>query len=113
VGHVRIGRHALIGSKVVIIDHDHGSLDAGFAEQRHVPPAQRPLVSKGDIRIGDNVWLGDNVVVLSGVSIGDGCVVGANSVVRTDLPAAAVCAGIPARVIRTHEGLADPASDRA
>ena len=101
VGPVRIGRGVLIGSKVIVIDHSHGHLGREHDRERHVAPALRPLSSRGEISIGDNVWLGDNVVVLGGARIGDGCVVGANSLVSGELPAGTICAGNPARVLRS------------
>ena len=52
------------------------------------------------IKIGNNVWLGGNVSVLSGVSIGDNTVIGAGSVVTKDIPANVIAAGNPCRVIR-------------
>ncbi|MFC6315244.1 sugar O-acetyltransferase [Lapidilactobacillus achengensis] len=52
------------------------------------------------ITIGDNVWLGGNVVVCPGVTIGSNVVVGAGAVVTKDLPDNVVAAGVPARVIR-------------
>lgn len=52
------------------------------------------------IRIGNNVWLGGNVVVLPGVTIGDNVVVGAGSVVTKDLPANSLALGNPCRVVR-------------
>ena len=72
-----------------------------------------------DITIGDDVWLGARVFVGTGVTIGDGCVVSANSVVTRDLPAGAIAAGVPARVVRRREDLAQaetscrPTSPRA
>ncbi len=101
IGRIRFGRDVLIGSKVIVIDHSHGSLGREFEQERHVAPARRPLSSKGDIHIGNNVWLGDNVVVLGGARIGDGCVVGANSLVSGELPAGTICAGNPARVLHS------------
>ena len=56
--------------------------------------------SKGPTRIGDNVWLGANVVVTSGVTIGERCVIGANSVVTQDIPPFSIAAGAPAKVLR-------------
>ncbi len=53
-----------------------------------------------EITIGDNVWLGGNVVVLPGITIGNNVVVGAGSVVTKDLPDNAIAAGNPCRVIR-------------
>jgi acetyltransferase-like isoleucine patch superfamily enzyme len=50
--------------------------------------------------VGSDVWIGDNVVVLSGVSVGDGVVIGAGSVVTKDVPDFAIVVGNPARVVR-------------
>jgi acetyltransferase-like isoleucine patch superfamily enzyme len=52
------------------------------------------------VNIEDGSWLGQNVVVLPGVTIGAGAVVAANSVVREDVPPGSVAAGAPARVVR-------------
>lgn len=68
------------------------------------PQAPVPLqgfTSKGPVYIGENCWLGANVVVTSGVTIGERCVIGANSVVTTDIPPHSIAAGAPARVIKT------------
>lgn len=55
----------------------------------------------GDVAtIGNDVWLGANVVVLRGVTIGDGSIIAANAVVTKDVPAYSIAGGIPARVIR-------------
>ena len=56
--------------------------------------------SKGDIRVGSDVWIGHGAVVLSGVTIGDGAMVAANSLVSVDVPPFAIVAGNPARVLR-------------
>lgn len=53
------------------------------------------------IEVGNNVWLGGNVVVLPGVRIGDNVVIGAGSVVTKDIPANSVAVGNPCRVIRS------------
>jgi acetyltransferase-like isoleucine patch superfamily enzyme len=58
------------------------------------------FTSKGPTRIGDNVWMGANVVVTSGVTIGERAVIGANSVVTTDVPPFTIAAGAPARAVR-------------
>ena len=55
--------------------------------------------------IGDGCWLFDGAKILGPVSVGDGCIVGANSLVRTDLPAGVVAAGTPARVLRHRDDL--------
>ena len=56
--------------------------------------------SRGDIIIGNDVWIGDSAVILSGVSIGNGAVIAASAVVTTDVPPYSIFAGNPAKVIR-------------
>lgn len=56
--------------------------------------------SRGDVVIGNDVWLGYNATILSGVTIGDGAVIGANATVASDIPPYAIAAGNPARVIK-------------
>src|SRR6185503_16680288 len=70
------------------------------------PYSVQPLQTKGGITIEDDVWLGHGAIVLSGVRIGKGAVVGAGSVVTRDVPAGAVVAGAPARVIKIPAALA-------
>jgi len=57
-------------------------------------------VSKGEITIGNDVWIGTGCTVLTGVTIGDGAVIAANSVVSTDIPAYAIAGGTPAKIIK-------------
>ena len=57
------------------------------------------IVSKGDLVIGNDVWICDGAIILSGVRIGNGAVVGARSLVAKDVPAYGVVGGNPARVI--------------
>ena len=60
----------------------------------------RSFPSKGDIVIGNDVWLGYRSVILAGVTIGDGAIVGAYSVVTKDVPPYTIVAGNPAKEIR-------------
>lgn len=94
---VSIGAHTMIANGSLITDANHRFDDPD------VPVPWQGFTSKGPVTIGDNVWLGANVVVTSGVTIGRRCVVGANSVVTEDLPSFSIAAGAPARVIRTIE----------
>lgn len=65
------------------------------------PDSRNSLYEYGiAVTIGNNVWLGGNVVVCPGVTIGDNCVIGAGSVVTRDIPADSIAAGNPCRVIR-------------
>lgn len=56
--------------------------------------------SKGDVIIGNDVWVGDGALILSGVNIGDGAVIGARSVVTRDVPPYCIVAGNPAKFIK-------------
>ena len=56
--------------------------------------------NKGDIVIGNDVWIGYDAVILSGVTIGDGAIIGARAVVTKDVPPYTIVGGIPARHIR-------------
>jgi NDP-sugar pyrophosphorylase family protein len=56
--------------------------------------------TKGDVIIGNDVWIGAEAIIMSGVNIGDGAVIGARTVVTKDVPAYAISAGNPARVVK-------------
>ncbi len=100
---VTIGENCLMASKIFISDTNHGTYDNSDPHSDpNTAPNDRRLVTK-PISIGNNVWIGENVVVLLGVTIGDGCIIGANSVVNRDIPAGTIAAGSPARVIKTYD----------
>jgi acetyltransferase-like isoleucine patch superfamily enzyme len=69
------------------------------------PIVRQPLQTKGDIIVGDDVWLGTGVIVLDGVTIGKGAVIGAGSVVTKSIPADAIAFGVPARVVKMRSEL--------
>lgn len=56
--------------------------------------------NKGDIVIGNDVWIGFEAVIMSGVAIGDGAIVGARAVVTKDVPPYTIVGGVPAKEIR-------------
>ncbi len=98
INHITIGDGLLTGRYVFIGDNSHGGLSL---EEAGIAPGKRMLKSKGVIRIGNNVWLGDKTTILGGVSIGDNVIVAANSVVTHDIPANSMVAGCPAKVVRS------------
>ena len=99
VGHYRIdiGDDVYTGMNVYITDQNHGyeDLEMPIGIQN---PHDDPVV------IGSGSWIGSGAVVLPGAQIGKHCVVAANSVVRGHFPPNAVIAGVPAKVVRIHDG---------
>jgi lipopolysaccharide O-acetyltransferase len=96
---VRIGAGALFASNVYISDHDHDWRDPDD------PPISNARVLAAPVDIGPNVWLGEKVCVLRGVTIGEGSIVGAGSVVTKDIPPRSIAVGAPARVIRRWDSV--------
>lgn len=96
---ITIGNNLLTGKWVTISDNNHGTTDFKTLE---CEPVYRPIVSKGAIIIGNNVWIGDGATILSGVTIGDGSVIAANSVVTKNVPPFCVVAGNPASIIKNN-----------
>ena len=94
-GRITIGEHCRLGPEVYITASDYGLLP-----DEHIAYQAR---NESDVVIGNDVWLGARVFVGAGVTIGDGCVVSAGSVVTRSLPANAIAAGFPARVVRRRE----------
>lgn len=97
---VVIGNNVLLASKIYISDCSHGSyLGDEFDSHPDSIPKERDMYSK-PVVIEDNVWLGEFVSVLPGVTIGKGTIVGANSVVSKSLPAFVIAVGTPAKPIK-------------
>ena len=63
------------------------------------PPSAEDMPLKGDTVIGNDVWIGQNAVILPGVNIGDGAIIGANSVVGSNVEPYTVVAGNPAKML--------------
>ena len=87
--HVKIGNNVKIGGNCTIFDGDFHAEDYRSGEPKEVV-------------IGDNVWLGYDVIVLKGVHIGESTMIGAGSVVTKDIPANCVAAGCPCKVLKQN-----------
>ena len=95
-GKVVIGNNFHSGSECLMISQIH-NYDEGDAI-----PYDSTYILK-DITIGDNVWLGDRVIILGGVSIGEGAIIQAGSVVVKDIPPCAIAGGHPAKVFKMRD----------
>jgi len=98
-GRCIIGDYVMMGEDCTIITRNHQfsrtdmpMMEQGFSEER-------PVV------IGNDVWIGDRVMILPGIQIGNGAIVGAGSVVTHSIPDYAIAAGNPARIIKYRDML--------
>lgn len=114
-GKIKLGRRVWLGPYAVI--YGHGGVEIGeqtlismhvsiLSSDHFIPERAKMIRNCEDVlkptKIGKDVWIGANAVILGGVTIGDGCVIGAGAVVTKDLPAYSVAMGVPARVVRTR-----------
>jgi acetyltransferase-like isoleucine patch superfamily enzyme len=104
---VEIGAYCLISWNVAIADGDYHPIDAAQRRQDAIalsPYApnrpERPRIKTAPVKIGDNVWIGLNAVILKGVTIGDNAVIAAGAVVTRSVPANTIVAGNPAVVVK-------------
>ena len=111
---IKIGENFYSNHNLIILDANTVEFgdnvfiapNCGFYTAGH--PTDASTRNKGleyakKIKVGNDVWIGGNVVVLPGVTIGDNCVIGAGSVVNKDIPANSIAVGNPCKVIKTIE----------
>ena len=96
---IRIGKHTSIGGNVKIFDHDFHPIDP---QERLEHPNSGMKTRPVDI--GENVFIGANVIILKGSKIGNNCVIGAGAVVSGTFEDNTVIAGNPAKVIKKLDG---------
>ncbi len=103
INKVTIGNFCSIARNVSIqeFNHDLSRLTTYFVKKNlERKPSKEDVISKGEITIGHDVWIGTQCVILSGSNIGTGAVIAANSVVTGNIPPYAIAAGSPAKVIK-------------
>ena len=93
---VRIGDQCVIADRAMFIDFDHGVVEVDR-------PIRLQGIYKRDVEVGSNVWVGYGACILRGVHVGDNSIVGTSTVLTRDIPANAVVAGAPARIIRIRD----------
>ena len=97
---VTIGDDCNFGPNVTIVTPVHPMVAAERRETLNSEGQRVHLCYARPVTIGNDCWLGADVIVCPGVTIGDGCVIGAGSVVTKDIPANSFACGVPCRVVR-------------
>lgn len=95
-GYIEIGKDVLIASNVLIIDYNHGS------DPEKSDYLQQNLLVKSVV-IGDACWIGQNVIILPGVTIGEHSIIGAGSIVTKSVPPYSIAVGNPAKCIKQFD----------
>lgn len=96
-GGLEIGDNVSISSNCGIYTHDSTRYRVTGCEK---DPINGTHIDRSPVKIGNNVQIGANSIVLKGVTIGDNCIIGALSLINKDIPDGSVAVGIPAKVIR-------------
>ena len=98
---VEIGDNVLMASNIYISDNSHGVYNGDNAKlsSPEISPIKRPYYI-APVKIGENVWICQGVVVNPGVTIGEGSIIGANSVVTHSIPSYSIAVGAPAKIIK-------------
>jgi acetyltransferase-like isoleucine patch superfamily enzyme len=94
---IEIEDDVLIASNVFLVDCTHGF------NHIDIPYISQPLQDHRNVKIGRGCWVGQNVVILQGVTIGEMSIIGANSVVKDNIPAYCIAVGSPAKPIKTWD----------
>ena len=93
-GACTIGHHVMMGTDVVIITRNHAF------DRTDIPMMEQGFEQERPVVIGDDVWIGDRVIILPGVTVGNGSILAAGAVVTSDVPPYAIVGGVPARIIK-------------
>lgn len=95
-GTCTIGDYVMMGTDVTIITRNHRH------DRTDIPMMQQGFEEERPVTVGNDVWIGDRVVILPGVHIGDGSIIAAGAVVTHDVPAYTIVGGVPAKVIKSR-----------
>lgn len=92
---VTIGADVIIGPRGYIVGGGNYNID-----RLDIPMLQQGIKDDGGVTIEDDVWLGANVTMLGGVTMGTGSIAAAGAVVNKNVPARAICGGVPAKILK-------------
>lgn len=106
-GIITIGKKVMMGPNVVIYTRNHET------SRTDIPMQDQGYSSPQPVNIGDDVWIGRNVIILPGANIGDGVIIAAGAVVpRGKYPSYTIIGGVPARVIKSRKENSNEKNDR-
>ncbi len=96
-GACTIGNYVMMGTDVVVFSRNHAF------DRTDIPMMHQGFEEERPVVIGNDVWIGDRVIILPGVHVGDGSIIAAGAVVTHDVPPYAIVGGVPAKVIKTRK----------
>lgn len=91
-----IGKYVMMGEDCTIITRNHAF------QRTDIPMMYQGFEEEKPVYIGDDVWIGDRVIILPGVHIGNGCIIAAGAVVTADVEPYTIVGGVPAKKIRNR-----------
>lgn len=98
---IEIGNRALFSTDISIMDNNSHPIDSEERFRHSRRGDTNVTIEKRPILLGNDVWVGRSAIILKGVTIGDGAIIAAGSVVTSNVPAGAIAAGNPAKVVKT------------
>ena len=96
-GDCSIGDYVMMGCDVVVITRNHAF------DRTDIPMMHQGFEEERPVVIGNDVWIGDRVIIMPGVHVGDGSIIAAGAVVTHDVPPYTIVGGVPAKVIKSRE----------
>lgn len=96
-GECTIGDHVMMGPDVVVITRNHAF------DRTDIPMMFQGFEEEKPVVIGNDVWIGERVIILPGVRVGDGAILAAGSVVTKDVEPYSIVAGVPAKTIKVRK----------
>jgi len=96
-GDCSIGDYVMMGCDVVVITRNHAF------DRTDIPMMHQGFEEERPVVIGNDVWIGDRVIIMPGVHVGDGSIIAAGAVVTHDVPSYTIVGGVPAKVIKSRK----------